>query len=85
MAAWYVKDRLDRDVANNSWRAIFPMVRVTNGDPRHSNHRPIITDVGQRERMERSGHMHIFPKFEDRWLKEENCVAQVKEAWSKGN
>jgi hypothetical protein len=35
-------------VANNTWRCNFPLVRVTIGDPRHSNHRLIIVNVGER-------------------------------------
>jgi hypothetical protein len=38
----YIRERLDRAVANDQWRARFPCVRVINGDPRHSDHRPLI-------------------------------------------
>ena len=33
----YIKERLDRAVANGSWRARFPWVIVHNGDPHHSD------------------------------------------------
>jgi hypothetical protein len=36
VAASYTKERLDRAVANSTWRCTFPKVRVANGDPRHS-------------------------------------------------
>lgn len=49
LAASYVKERLDHAVANSMWRSKFPLVKVINGDPRHSDHRPIIIDVGERE------------------------------------
>jgi len=29
----YIKERLDRDVANMEWRSLFALVRVVNGDP----------------------------------------------------
>lgn len=41
-AEGYIKERLNRAVGNVEWRRLFPLVRVVNGDPRHSDHRPII-------------------------------------------
>jgi hypothetical protein len=38
----YIRERLDRAVANDEWRIHFPGTRVINGDPRHSEHRPVI-------------------------------------------
>ena len=73
MAARFTKERLDRAVANTAWRCLFPLVRVTNGDPRHSDHRPIIIDVGSRDSREWSEHVEIVPKFEAKWLEEDDC------------
>jgi hypothetical protein len=78
----YVKERLDRAVANSSWRGKFPLARVVNGDPRHSDHRPVIVDMGGRERKEWDKPMEIMKKFEARWMEEEECAARVGEAWS---
>ena len=44
----YTRERLDRAVANSAWRARFPLVRVINGDPQHSDHRPIIVETGDK-------------------------------------
>ena len=41
-ALGYVGERLDRALANESWREKFPTVFVQNGDPRHSDRRPVI-------------------------------------------
>jgi hypothetical protein len=82
-AAHFIKERLDRVVANSAWRGLFPFVRVINGDPRHSDHRPIIIDVGSGGRREWIGEADILPKFEARWLEEEEFAAQVEEAWAK--
>jgi hypothetical protein len=41
----YIKERLDRAVASEGWRQRFPAFKVTNGDPRHSDHRPVIVDT----------------------------------------
>ncbi|XP_021304035.1 uncharacterized protein LOC110430565 [Sorghum bicolor] len=81
VATRYTKERLDRAVANSSWRYMFPMVRVTNGDPRHSDHRPIIIDVGCRQNMDCLQQMQIMPKFEAKWLEEEECEIRVTKAW----
>lgn len=40
-ASRFVKERLDRAVGLRSWCARFPNFRVLNGDPHHSDHRPI--------------------------------------------
>ena len=41
-AETYIKERLDRVVANIEWRSHFPAYRAINRDPRHSEHRPVI-------------------------------------------
>jgi hypothetical protein len=38
----YIHKRLDRAVADGLWRARFLAFKVNNGDPRHSDHRPMI-------------------------------------------
>jgi len=80
-ATSFTKERLDRAVANSAWRSIFPLVKVTNGDPRHSDHRPIIIDVGRRECMAWGEQVEVLTKFEARWLEEEDCETKVVEAW----
>jgi len=57
------------------------LVKVTNGDPRHSDHRPIIIDVGRRECMAWGEQVEVLPKFEARWLEEEDCETKVVETW----
>jgi len=47
--AGYIRERLDRAVACGEWRRANPLVRVINGDPRHSDHRPVIVDTGDKE------------------------------------
>jgi hypothetical protein len=81
VAASFTKERLDRAAANSAWRCIFPLVRVANGDPRHSDHRPIIIDLGNKENSESNGPVQVLPKFEARWLEEEECETRVMEAW----
>jgi exonuclease III len=79
----YVKERLDRAVASESWKMRFPSFKVHNVEPRHSDHRPIVVDthggVGQRGSSARSS----MPWFEARWLEEEDCRGIVENAWGK--
>lgn len=82
-AMTYTKLRLDRIVANSAWRNKFPLVRVINGDPRHSDHCPIIVDPGDTERIRWMKPLETMRKFEARWLEEFDCGARVSEAWEK--
>lgn len=64
----YIRERLDRAVANDLWRSRFPGARVINGDPRHSHYRPLIITterVGAGCRRGAGGF-----KFEASWPKE---------------
>jgi hypothetical protein len=80
-AAEYIRERLDRAVANVLWRVLFPGVRVINGDPRHSDHRPIIVSTEiPTPRGRRRAENHPF-HFEASWLGEEKCVEVVMDAW----
>jgi hypothetical protein len=77
----YIRERLDRAVANDLWRLCFPMVRVFNSNPRHSDHRPVIVTSnrvsnGGGGRQERNS-FH----FEVSWLGEKKCVEVVAKAW----
>jgi hypothetical protein len=81
-AEGYIKERLDRAVANIEWRGLFPLVRVVNRDPRHSDQRPLIVECGDREPTEYFCLRDVSPKFEAKWLEEEECDAHVLKAWS---
>lgn len=72
-AEGYIKERLDRAVANMEWRNLFPLVRVVNGYPRHSDHRPLIVECGHREPMQFSTVKDFSLKFEAKWPEEEDC------------
>jgi hypothetical protein len=75
----YIRERLDRVVANDQWRARFPAAKVINGDPRHSDHRPLIITT---ERSIGGGGRYGSRsfKFEANWLQEEKCREVVEEA-----
>ena len=46
-SANYICERLDRVVANDGWCTQFPDFQVVNGDPRHSDHRPVVVATEQ--------------------------------------
>lgn len=77
----YIRERLDRAVANPEWQEMFPNVRVINGDPRHSDHRPVLIDTGPVERRRVGGHAGF--RFEAAWVEEEGCKEVVKGAWER--
>jgi len=81
VAASYIRERLARAVANNTWHNNSPLVKVINGDPRHSDHRPVIVDVGDRAFRRSGSSMKVLKKFEARWLEEEECSKIVEQAW----
>jgi hypothetical protein len=59
---------------------MFPLAQVTNGNPRHSDHRPLIVDCGVKVGYN-DGWRDISPKFEAKWLDEEGCLEKVETAW----
>lgn len=38
----YIRERLDQAIANLGWHSHFPAYMAINGDPRHSDHKPVI-------------------------------------------
>jgi hypothetical protein len=84
LANEYIRGRLDRVVANASWRCLFPLYRVINGDPRHSDHRPLIVELNEQffSLENRGGGEKCF-HFEASWLQEEGCEHAVEEAWNR--
>lgn len=77
----YIREWLDRAVANPEWRAMFPAARVINGDPRHSDHRPVIIELEGKNKGVRGRNGHNDFRFEAAWLEEEKFKEVVKEAW----
>ena len=48
----HIRERLDRAVANAAWRMMFPLMHVKNGDPYHSDHRPVVVSTEMIQRAE---------------------------------
>jgi hypothetical protein len=82
-ASKYIRERLDRAVATLSWRLRFLGFRVVNGDHRHSDHRPVIVDTHGVERRRSGPARGQAPRFEARWLEEEECRDVVENGWKR--
>jgi hypothetical protein len=76
----YIRERLDRAVANNEWMTRFPLHHVINGEPRHSDYRPVIVDTNPpRSDGGRRGPPAFH--FEASWVEEDECATIVENAW----
>lgn len=73
-----VEARLDRRFVNESWQALRPNSRVTNGTSLGSDHSPVIIQCDQRVGKRK----RIF-RFEAHWAKDANCKEIVKRVWDK--
>lgn len=60
---------------------MFPLVHVKNGDPCHSNHRPVVNDTEYHRPRRRANREDNHFRFEASWLEEEDCARVVEEAW----
>lgn len=80
-ADMYIRERLDRTFATQSWCDQFPYFRVVNGDMCHSDHRPIIiTTEGKSVRRRcQEGPRHF--RFKAKWLEEEDYSMVIQNAW----
>jgi len=77
----YIRECLDRAVADDAWCSRFSNFRVINGDPRHSDHRPIIVEVNEEMRSNVRPGGKAF-RFEAGWIQEEHCKTIVENAWN---
>lgn len=81
-AVKFIKERLDRAVATQEWCHRFSTFRVTNGDPYHSDHRPVRIDTEGAAAVRRYPARNPTPRFEASWLEEEGCKNIVQNAWN---
>ncbi|KAE8813206.1 LRR receptor-like serine/threonine-protein kinase FLS2 [Hordeum vulgare] len=57
--------------------------KVTNGDPYHSDHRPVVLTRDGSPRVQCLAASPRLPRFEAKWLLEEDCDSIVENAWGK--
>ncbi|KAL5832096.1 hypothetical protein ACOSQ4_017450 [Xanthoceras sorbifolium] len=75
-----VQERLDRFLANQQWKYLFPGALVENLDFLFSDHRPILLNL---QGSRRSKAVRSF-KFESFWLKDDSCHQVVRNSWNAG-
>ena len=80
-----IQERLDRFVANLSWRDIFGGSFVTHLEKRRSDHLPILFSVRKKLTAGRETKKQRLFRFEEMWTREEECGDVIAGAWVKGN
>ena len=76
----YIREWLDRPIANPAWCARFLNYRIVNGCPEHSDHRPVVLSVDGTRMRDRPWPNLLNKHFEARWLLEEDCERVVSTA-----
>jgi hypothetical protein len=79
----FVKERLDRAVANSEWRAIYQEATVHILAARTSDHKPLLLQFSQ-EKEERMEFYRSF-KFEAKWQLEDEFGDLVEKTWQGDN
>ncbi|XP_030936732.1 uncharacterized protein LOC115961994 [Quercus lobata] len=74
--------RLDRMVANEEWRKMFPEARVIHRAMAASDH--CLLNLSLRQRVKRKGSRKRF-MFEAMWTREESCREVIETAWDSLN
>ena len=72
-----IKRRLDRGIANISWRLAYPKAAISHLEAIKSNHTPILWDTNPNEEFP-----HRPFRFEAVWLKDDSCVPVIENAWN---
>ena len=76
----FIKERLDKVVANEAWCNVFPKVDINVKEELSSDHCPIFVTL--HDEFKRRRQPHIF-RHEARWAREENYSEVIKTSWQK--
>ena len=80
-----LQERLDRFVANASWKDLFGSSSVTHLEKRKSDHLPIVLNIRTHmQRGTKAKKKKLF-RFEEMWTKEEECGEVIAAEWIKGD
>uniref|UniRef100_A0A803MKN4 CCHC-type domain-containing protein n=1 Tax=Chenopodium quinoa TaxID=63459 RepID=A0A803MKN4_CHEQI len=80
-----IQERLDRFLANRAWRDFFQGSFVTHLSKRKSDHLPILLCIKEAtpSQKKKKKKKRLY-RFEEMWLRDENCADIVSEAWDYG-
>lgn len=74
----WVKERLDRGLANNDWKRMFPLAEVQVMEVSTSDHMPLILQL---KRMVYVPKRKRF-RFENMWIQETDCYNIIRDSWN---
>ncbi len=80
--ATFVRERLDRGVANSDWMVLFSRAVVCHNSFASSNHMGILIDLMSVPSMNQRKRCKLF-HFDHTWLREEGCEPVINAAWNK--
>ncbi|XP_035543630.1 uncharacterized protein LOC118347703 [Juglans regia] len=78
----FIKERLDRGVANVEWINMFNKAKVEVMVARTSDHKPILISCWKDCKRSNNESQRMF-RYEMAWGSDEECKQRVKEEWSK--
>jgi hypothetical protein len=76
----FIKERLDRAVANMEWVALYKEVEVRILAATSSDHKPVLVEFLEESRERWCGNRGF--KFEASWWVDEECGTVIKNAWA---
>ncbi|XP_074337125.1 uncharacterized protein LOC141674298 [Apium graveolens] len=76
----WVQERLDRGLANQGWKELFPDAVVKVGEVSMSDHIPIFLSLNRKVYMKKQMQF----KFENMWIREKECYGLINECWMNG-
>lgn len=76
MSGW-VQERLDRGVATQSWKNLFPDATVKVLDVAPSDHLPLNLQLNRQVYVLKTKRF----RFENNWIREKDCLQVVKNSW----
>ncbi|KAL2926785.1 hypothetical protein RDABS01_028375, partial [Bienertia sinuspersici] len=80
-----IQERLDRFVATESWKSIYPCAYVSHLEKRQSDHLPILLNCkGRPDAGNERRHRKLY-RFEEMWVRDESCQDVIPEAWRGSN
>ncbi|KAK6164533.1 hypothetical protein DH2020_001397 [Rehmannia glutinosa] len=77
-----IQERLDRVLANETWKNIFPSWRVSHLHRVKSDHTPLLVNFDNVDRCFSHNRRKKKFRFEKMWLEHQDCEKIVKQAWS---
>ncbi|XP_074374181.1 uncharacterized protein LOC141714567 [Apium graveolens] len=74
----WIQERLDRELASQSWRQLFPNAEIQVLEVSTSDHLPLVLHLNSQIYSPKTRRF----KFENIWIKDTECLNIVKESWN---